>query len=672
MKKKLKKIIACILLVSILIVPSNFGITSEAVNSTDKKYVSLVQSYLGVIIDAFKVAIDYFNLQMNTNTVSKDELVDLMKEIKDENIHPFVLADSSDFDVIRKEYFDASNVSNTKQMAYSTVNFANKLIDTPLLEYTLDEEDAILEISRECISRMIALGFAWQITGEEKYAERAWQELDNVCHFQDWCNSHFLDTAEMALAVSIGYDWCYDYLSAEQKAFLCESVWKYAVEPARSAKHFTNWFVWSKNNWNSICYSGIGIACMTFGYYNVDSASRFLRMCYKNMPIAFEYFTPDGVYAEGSGYWESGTSSLVYFIETSGNFFGTDFGLSDIKGFKELGTFPLDVYTPSGVFNYGDNKDRRPFAPVLHWYASKYNEPLLSDYQKAGEVPCKDEDMTYDKAKKFALSALWYNRKFDTVDIASKVPLCVHLNSDAGEELCVMRSSFLDENATYAAIKGGYNYTNHGDLDIGTFMFDSMGVRWTEELGPGRYDAPNYFVGLPGFGRWKNYCKRAEGQNTLVINPKLSTDDQYTLARCGFSSFKETDGGAVATLNMTDAYRHSFVNNVERDFELFDNKTSLRISDTVNCKIKSEIYWFMHTKAEIDISDNGKIAYLSLDGKTLKAELKADGEFSVTDAVALKGKYEYDYDYPEIKKLTVHLDGVRNADIVVELTPVVQ
>ena len=233
-----------------------------------------------------------------------------------------------------------------------------------------------------------------------------------------------------------------------------------------------------------------------------------------------------------------------------------------------------------------------------------------------------------------------------------------------------MRSAYLDKNATFAGIKGGYNFINHGDLDIGTFVFDALGERWAEELGPGAYDAPNYFLNTPAGGRWKNYSKRAEGQNTLVINPNMTLDDQYVLAECDFESFDETNEGGIAVLDMTDAYRMNGATKVEREFELEKEYTGLKITDTVKCLIPSEIYWFMHTKADIEISEDGKTAILTINGKQMKASLNGDGEFSVMKAEGLKGKYEYDEDYSDIKKLTVHLEDVKSAKITVTFMPV--
>ncbi len=632
--------------------------------------------YLDVIPDIIDVGVDYIDLDFNMGAVTKAQIKKDIAESKAS--HPFVLATKSDFDKVRDEYKNGSFTEYTKTLCDFVISNADGLLDKsiyPLMPYVLDEEDSILPISREVINRMIILGYAWQITGDKKYADRAWEELENVCSYGDWCTSHFLATAEMALAVAVGYDWFYDYLSSQQKNLLAEKTYEYALKPALSKNYFKNWFTWSKNNWNSICYSGVGIAAITFSSYYPDEAAEFLKMCYEAMPVAFASFTPDGVYAEGPGYSQSGMDAIVNFVATSKNFFGTDYGMSEIDGFKELGKFPVYITTPTGVFNFGDNKARMCFSPSLHWYAAEYDWPLLACYQMWDDPSVftpdnSDNTERNGSGKHKALSSLWYDRQYtaESADFSEEA-LSLYLESDAGQDMVLMRSAYLDKGASFAGIKGGYNYTNHGDLDIGTFVFDSMGERWAEELGPGAYDAPGYFLNLPAGGRWKNYCKRAEGQNTLVINPKMTLEDQYSLAKGCFTDFEATADGGKCSLNMTDAYRMNGAVKVKRDFELYDNYSSLRISDEIICTVPSEIYWFMHTKADIEISQDGKTAILSIGDKQLKATSHADGIFSVTQAAALKGAYEYDEEYSDIQKLTVKLENVMKAEITITLEP---
>ncbi len=636
---------------------------------------TMVIPQFSVIGDMVKVGVDYVSLNRNSSAPSKNEIIEIISET--EEIHPFIMGTRENFEKSKTEYENNSYTQYTQSLMKYVIDNADGLLNTdiyPLMPYTLDEEDSILPISREEINRIVILGYAWKITGEEKYSKRAVEELKNVCAYEDWCTSHFLATAEMALAVSIGYDWFYDCLSQEMKTDIANTVLEYAIKPALSKNYLKNWFTWSKNNWNSICYCGVGIAAMTFSKYFPEECAEFLSMCYKNMSIAFENFTPNGVYAEGPGYCQSGMNAITYFIATSNNLFGTDFSLSEIDGFKQLGYFPAYITTPTGVFNFGDNTGKPCYSPVLHWYADKYNAPLLSFYQKQN-VPAEFTPDTSDNTERngtgrdAALSCLWYNRNFENSDVSfDNEEKNVLLRSDVGQELVLMRSDWMDENAAFVGIKGGYNFINHGDLDIGSFVFDSMGVRWAEELGRAEYDVPGYFNNLPLGSRWKVYCKRAEGQNTLVINPTES-DDQYVLASGKFTDFETDSEKTACTLDMTDAYIMNKAKSVIRSFEFYNNSTCLKITDEIECKKKSEIYWFMHTKADIKISENKKSAILKIGNKSLTATLTADGEFSVLKAESLFGKGEYDDTFSDINKLTVHLKDVKQAKICITFEP---
>ncbi len=643
---------------------------SESSQATVFDPIGTITKYIKVLLGFVEIGIDYITFDQGKNYPSTKEIKNALEEAKD-TAHPFVLATKDEFDKVRASVNAGENgYSQINGYYEKTMQYVDRLLNDPNygpLPYELDEDDAILEISRETLERMVSLGLAWQVTGDEKYAKRAWDEVYNVCVvYDDWHPAHFLDTAEMSLAMSVAYDWFFDYWNEEQKEIITNAVIEKGIEPARSVDHFSNWWVWSKTNWNSVCYGGIGIACMVFADAVPEDAAKHLAMAYKNMPINFCGFTPDGAYSEGPGYWEYGTTYLTYFIKTSKAFFGTDYGLSQYDGVEELGSFPVYISSPTGVFNYGDNKPIDIYSPALYWFSTEFNNKLSGYYQDTYL-----DSLTYvgrEEARESALCSLWYDVSLDggTGDFTN-VPKCVHLTSDGSEELVVMRTAYLDDNATYAAIKGGYNYTNHGDLDIGTFVYDALGVRWAEELGPGNYSAPGYFVPTYGGGRWKLYEKRAEGQNTLVINPTMSIEDQFPFARAEFNSFSTTANGAVATLDMTAAYCANAVKKAVRTFEL--NGDNLTVTDDVECKGDSFICWGMHTKATAEIAADGRSAVLSIGDKKLNVTLNGDGTLQMLPAKSFTNPdYEYNKEL-DVNKLCVIVENQSTAHIEVTLAP---
>lgn len=134
----------------------------------------------------------------------------------------------------------------------------DSLIEAPPLQ-RIKTGKRLLDVSREAERRIIMLSFMWRLTGDERYAERAKLELLNICAFSDWNPSHFLGVAEMCVAVSVGYDWLYNWLDKESKNIISESLYKlgasYVVYKRPSCMN-------RKDNWNQVCNSGVTIAAI--------------------------------------------------------------------------------------------------------------------------------------------------------------------------------------------------------------------------------------------------------------------------------------------------------------------------------------------------------------------------------------------------------------------------
>jgi hypothetical protein len=75
----------------------------------------------------------------------------------------------------------------------------------------------LLQVSRESLRRIFYLSYAWRLTHKKKFLDRGEDELLTASRFQDWNPSHFLDVAEMTMAVAIGYDWLYNDLSPKSR-----------------------------------------------------------------------------------------------------------------------------------------------------------------------------------------------------------------------------------------------------------------------------------------------------------------------------------------------------------------------------------------------------------------------------------------------------------------------
>ena len=65
----------------------------------------------------------------------------------------------------------------------------------------------LLSVSREVLYRMNVLGMVYRIDRNPAHLDRINQEVLAVCGFSDWNPSHYLDVAEMAMAIAIAIDW---------------------------------------------------------------------------------------------------------------------------------------------------------------------------------------------------------------------------------------------------------------------------------------------------------------------------------------------------------------------------------------------------------------------------------------------------------------------------------
>ncbi|HEX6972587.1 MAG TPA: heparinase II/III family protein, partial [Limnochordia bacterium] len=199
------------------------------------------------------------------------------------------------------------------------------------------------------------------------------------------------------------------------------------------------------------------------------------------------------------------------------------------------------------------------------------------------------------------------------------------------------------------------------------FVLDALGVRWAEELGSDDYNLPGYF----GSGRWDYYRKRTEGQNTLVINP---SDDpgQDPLARARIIHFASRPGEAVAIADLTPAYRRDAVR-VQRGIALLDQRRQVLIQDEIETRSPSEIWWFMHTRADVRLGADGRTALLERNGRRLSARIlsPAEASFTVMEARPLPTSPDPAGQNPnsEVRKLAIRLDDVTKTTLAVQLVP---
>jgi hypothetical protein len=527
---------------------------------------------------------------------------------------------------------------------------AQRILTESPSRYEIPDGLRLLATSKRVLMRVYTLATVYLLDGDTRYVERAWEELKAAAEFPDWNPRHFLDTAEMTHAFAIGYDWLYKCFSEEQREVLRNAIVEKGLKPALEVYRKWEWWPRSPYNWNQVCNGGIACGALAIADEFPSLAFEIIRNVLRSVRISLDRYSPDGAWPEGPGYWAYATSYAVILMTALESAFGTDFGLSNSLGLSETGLFPIYITGPLGLtFNFADAGEREVFGPQLFWFANRFGLPVCSWYERRNGSP-------------HPLDLLWLSG-------GSRSPKEAGLPLDRyfrGVEVVSMRSSWEGKDAVFIGFKAGDNKVGHSHLDLGTFVLDAFGHRWAIDLGADNYNLPGYF----GAQRFSYYRTRAEGHNCLVINPGRGPDqDPNAVAK--IVDFRSDADEAYVLADLTPAYKEN-AKKVLRSIRFIGRKV-VEIEDDVEANNPSEVWWFMHTRAGVEIREGGKEAVLVQGSEKLIARIVSpeDGGFTVMDAVPLESSPSPSGQARNegVRKLAIRLSGVERVKIVVRLGP---
>ncbi len=530
---------------------------------------------------------------------------------------------------------------------------ARQLLGQPPSRYEIPDGLRLLSVSRRVVDRVYTLALLYHLEGDAAYAQRAWRELEAAAAFPDWNPRHFLDTAEMAHAFAIGYDWLFEGWSPEQRAVLERALLEKALQPALEVQRRRSGWTRVRHNWNQVCHGGIGVAALAVADVHPAPAREFLAGALQAIQPALIEYGPDGAWAEGPGYWRYATQYTVLFLAALESALGMDFGLGDIPGLAEAGRFPIHITGPlNRTFNYADGGDSPIRSPEMFWLARRFQRPEYAHFalRLGGGAP---------------LDLLWYDpaRREAGEAAAAALPRAFHFR---GADVVTLRSGWEPREALFVGFKAGDNKANHSHLDLGTFVLDALGVRWAVDLGADDYNLPGYFGGQ----RWTYYRLRAEGHNTLVLNPGTGPD-QDPAAAGRIEKFASTPAQSLAVADLSAAYA-GHAESVRRGLALLEGRQVL-VQDEVRAPRPAEVWWFLHTPAAVTLGEDGRTATLAQAERRLRVEVlePAHARLSVREARPLPGapNPERQNTNAHVRKLAVHLPGVTDLRLAVRLVP---
>lgn len=576
--------------------------------------------------------------------------------------HPYIIADAETFgklaDAFALSVGDYGYDANLKSYIGAIVEKAEAFYDenadvvagsyigikedkAPVSTYTGDgynEKGEMTELV-EAASILPTLAFAYQMTGDAKFAKLAYDWSFTIAGWTHWGPGYITHCAEVTSYFAISYDWLYNGYKALglDTDILAGAIYKNGVhdgyvssagkvcEHARALGDLSS-YVRKTDSTNAVASSGMMIGALAIlGYVDDDSASsaysETIYLLGNNLQNLIQYgldiYAPDGSYIESATYWEYATSNLFRMVMAINSAAGDDYGLMKTWGLDKTCYYAIHIEDSDGfIWNYHDggvdgitdnyyypeelaklNTDMFNFVGTMLGDA---NLLAVRDYQiKNGK-----EATIYD--------LLFY--PFDGISKAPELELNYHMEAVEGY---VSRSDW-SAGAMYTGIMGGMNNVNHGHIDSGNFIYRNLGISWIVDLGTENPYIQDYNVAGT---RYKYYRVTGEGQNVVIMTNRSNIAyGQYTAAGGSIYKTFENEYGNYALLDNSSVYL-STVSYARRGVLVTNDRKTVVLQDEISFVEVQSLAWVIHTAANVTILDGGRIAYLEQKDATGKTRM---------------------------------------------------
>ena len=410
-----------------------------------------------------------------------------------ERAHPYVWADKQDFAKLRLVV-----KQDTHSMRYGRIlNWANAAMSKPVKGYKIS--------SFEGEGIATACAFAYQMTGDLRYAERAKKEVFAMLSAKRWCSEKhatFTKGADLghghcSMACATVYDWCYDtFTDAERSRFIKDAERLSLAYYKISLDQKDYWVNNMVTNWAGTCHGGAG--CLALAMYDDSALARELA------PRAWNHINTflkgvhlnDGGGHEGVMYHHYGLSYGHVAAEAMNRFYKDDQGLFADLNKKAVGYWSVYMYAPDGIYaNFNDfhegflagmfdqagkGKANHYFAELFALYESKVpgGDPFLlwaADHAHG--------QWTYGRTAPWWL--LWRRPGIKSSKQRPPLDNCVYFR---GAQQAVWKNG-----PWWIAMNGGWTSNrSHWNKDLGTFILVHGKDRIVRDPGYGKQETKDH------------------------------------------------------------------------------------------------------------------------------------------------------------------------------------
>lgn len=503
---------------------------------------------------------------------------------------------------------------------------SNRLLYTPVeiqapprtKDPRYDPSDEFENYLTDNTERAWTLALAYQMTGEKKYAEKAFAFADVVCDQPTWVHgahefpviydrvwpwgakddqvvfSYAQWTDHMVFQLAAVYDWLYPALEKRQRDRIRGALLEKAILRVRGNYDYHWWAAAYRCNWCAVLNASLGtasIALLTEDPQLVDVVAESWNRVGKTL---------DQV---GDGGWQEGLSYMGYMLDESLRFGDV---MKRVTGGKfDLYTHPripdavntlLYCRVPPGLgIHFGDSGGGSAGGySLFNSIASTTGNPVAAWLLKnTGGIPGSLLEYIQPSSNTAPALPKETSRHFRSVD------------------WMIMRSDFTDPEKLVIFTKCGLNNDpHHGHLDQGHFSLYWRGQEFLCDHGSAGYDRA-YF----DKERWSYPLASTGGHNTVMVN-----GEQQMAGKLKDQPWNETIGGKVVEfrpgetrdytlLDPTGAYPGQELKKWRRHI-ILEKPDIAVILDEVTCAKDAEIEARFHSSATQTIRDR----YVTLKG----------------------------------------------------------
>ena len=489
------------------------------------------------------------------------------------------------------------------------------------------DEGGRLNEAANISTNLLPLAFAYQITGNFKYASAVYRVIKQLGTWAHWGDCHSLNISDTTINVAIAIDWVWHAFDddPEKRTEICDILYTFGLNKGyelirykggdnnsdangspvlyhRGTGKCAHYSAARDNNWQTVCGSGMIIAALTLmGNAKYDSDAKIVASTYlKNTKSCLLQYAPDGGYVESPAYWSYGTGALFSTLSALKSSAGDDYGYLDAIGLQD--SFYFACYINSTNYNAwnfhdGDVSAVRQ-AGFLYVAAELYGD--------ANIAAIRNKILTETGAEASLMDTIFYNK--DLIDSAGgNLPLDFKTK---GLETVTMRSSW-ERGGNFVGLHAGANIVDHGDIDSGNFYLEMGGILWAGDLGSENYNIGRYFN--ENEYRYSYYKKSAEGHNTVAILNSSSVPygqvfTENTGAYAQITNYKSEADGGLTIVDMKPSYGSTCTSG-QRGLLFTNSRNTVVIQDEITFSSNTDLAWICSLKNVNTFSDDGRTVY---------------------------------------------------------------